>query len=68
MGQQRPLDANLASDGIDELLEVLMPLFFKYAEFAGVGQTIRLDQNHGSERGVADHHRTGDDRVASSVR
>jgi uncharacterized protein (TIGR03083 family) len=38
----RPFDAPLAVAAIDEFLEVLQPLFFKYDDFRGTGETISL--------------------------
>ena len=33
----------LSAEGIDEFLDLLMPLFFRYADFAGRGEVIRLE-------------------------
>jgi uncharacterized protein (TIGR03083 family) len=43
LGRPTPLDPALSAEGIDEFLDVLMPLFFKYADFGGRGEVIRLE-------------------------
>ena len=43
VGTPRPLDPALATDAVDEFLEVLIPLFFKYSAYEGTGQTICLE-------------------------
>ena len=46
-GRPHPIETTLADEGISEFLDVLMPLFFKYDQFAGAGQTIRLEPTDG---------------------
>jgi hypothetical protein len=48
VGVSEPLSPVLAADGIDEFVDLLlpMPMFFRYAEFAGTGETILLDASH----------------------
>ncbi|MET0147083.1 MAG: maleylpyruvate isomerase family mycothiol-dependent enzyme [Ilumatobacteraceae bacterium] len=41
-GTSGPLNPALSAEGIDEFLDLLMPLFFRYADFAGRGEVIRL--------------------------
>jgi len=48
-GTQSPLDPVLAAEGLDEYLELLMPLFFHYSDFAGTGQTISLEPTDGGD-------------------
>ena len=43
VGTPRAVPPALAADAIEEFLEVLVPLFFKYAKFAGTGETVRFE-------------------------
>jgi uncharacterized protein (TIGR03083 family) len=43
VGTPAPLSPELGAAGIDDFLEVLVPLFFKYPAFGGSGQIIRLE-------------------------
>ena len=47
VGTAAGFDKALAADGIDELLGVMVPMFFKHADFAGSGQTIHLHETGG---------------------
>jgi uncharacterized protein (TIGR03083 family) len=49
VGTPRPLDPALAGEGIDEFLELLVPVFFGYQDFDGSGQRIRLESPGGHE-------------------
>ena len=42
-GTPTPLPPDLAADAIDEFLDVIVPPFFKFADFAGTGQVVRLE-------------------------
>ena len=42
-GTRHHVPSGLAADAIDEFLDVISPPFFKYADFAGTGQTLRLE-------------------------
>jgi uncharacterized protein (TIGR03083 family) len=46
VGEPDPFDPALAADGIDEVVEVWVPLCFDYAAFGGTGQRIHL---HGTD-------------------
>ncbi len=45
VGVPTALSPDLAEAAIDEFLEVLAPPFFKFAQFGGTGQSIRLEGN-----------------------
>lgn len=49
VGTPQAIDAAIALDGIDEVLEVILPLRFDVAGFGGTGETIHL---HATDEGL----------------